>query len=210
MNMLNHMSLVLSAIVFVGATCVSRAELAESAEAAKSLAKGAQVPEVTLKTSEGKDFDLKAETTGQRTVLLFYRGGWCPFCNRHLSDVQKVQDDLVALGYRILAISPDAPESLAPFAEKQKLTYTVLSDADMKASDAFGLAFRVDDTTVEKYKEYGIKLTAKHEGDFWLPVPAAYIVDTDGSIAFAYTNQDYKVRASGAQLLTAAREAAGK
>jgi peroxiredoxin len=189
---------------------IGRAELADSPEKVNPLGKGQTVPAVTLTTVDGKEFALQAETAKQPTVIIFYRGGWCPYCNRHLSDVQTVVKDLLALGYRILAISPDMIEALRATAEKDQLTYTLLSDADMKATDAFGLAFRLDDTTVEKYKGYGIKLTAQHDGHYWLPVPAVYIVGKDGRIAYAHWNADYKVRLSGAELLQAAREASAK
>ena len=168
------------------------------------------IPSVTVKTSAGADFPLKEKIVGHPTVLLFYRGGWCPYCNRHLADVQTVEKELVALGYQILAISADPPELLAATAEKGKLTYTLLSDADMQAAGAFGLAFALDDATVKKYKGYGIHLTAQQGDRFWLPVPAAYVVDANGKIVFAHSNPDYKQRLSGVDLLKAARQAAGK
>jgi peroxiredoxin len=189
---------------------IGRAELADSPEKVTPLHEGQTVPAVTLTTVDGKAFALQAETAKQPTVIIFYRGGWCPYCNRHLSDVQKVEKELLALGYRILAISPDMIEALRAAAEKDQLTYTLLSDADMKATDAFGLAFRLDDATVEKYKGYGIKLTAQHDGHYWLPVPAVYLVGKDGRIAYAHWNPNYKVRLSGAELLQAAREASAK
>jgi len=189
---------------------IGRAELANSPEKVKPLGKGQPVPAVTLTTMDGKEFALQAETTKQPTVIIFYRGGWCPYCNRHLSDVQKVEKELLALGYRILAISPDTTEALRAITTKDQLSYTLLSDADMKATDAFGLAFRLDDATVEKYKGYGIKLTAQYEGHYWLPVPAVYIVGKDGRIEFVHWKPDYKVRLSGGVLLQAARDASGK
>jgi peroxiredoxin len=102
------------------------------------------------------------------------------------------------------------PEALKVTAAKEKLSYTLLSDAEMNAAGAFGLAFRVDDATVKRYRTYGIKLPATHDGQYWLPVPAAYLVDAKGRIAFAHTDPDYKKRLSGAALLKAAKEITGK
>jgi peroxiredoxin len=118
------------------------------------------VPEVTLRTADGEAFDLSAAVSRKPAVLIFYRGGWCPYCNLHLGQLQEAEADLVKLGYQILAISPDRPAKLAESVEKGKLSYTLLSDAAMDAAKAFGIAFRVDDTTVEKYKGYGIDLEA--------------------------------------------------
>jgi peroxiredoxin len=188
----------------------ARASISESAEAAKPLTQGAAVPDVTLRTIEGADFPLKSETAGKLTVLIFYRGGWCPFCNRHLSDIQNAQEELKKLGFSVLAVSPDGAADLKATADKDHLTYTLLSDAGLKAIDAFGLGFYVDEATVAKYKDYGIKLTAKQGGRFVLPVPALYLLGKDGKIAFSHYDPDYQKRISSDELLKAARQLAGR
>ncbi len=144
-----------------------RAELPMAPEKVQPLAKGVPVPDVTLKTVDGKNFALRAETEAQPTVIIFYRGGWCPYCNAHLADVQKAEKDLLALGYRILAICPDRASALRATMDDDHLTYTLLSDADMQATGAFGLAYGLDDATAEKYKSFGVPLTAQHDGHFW-------------------------------------------
>lgn len=184
----------------------SLAAPAESADKAKPLGKGETVPDVKVKTAEGKEFALKKETEGKPTVLIFYRGGWCPFCTRHMAELAKSQQQLTDMGYQILAIGADAPEDLPATTEKYKLGYTLLSDVDMKASDAFGLAFYLDEATSKRY-EGRFKLAAKHEGRYWLPVPAVYIVGKDGKIAFVHTDPNYRQRLPIEDLLKAAREA---
>jgi peroxiredoxin len=122
--------------------------------------------------------------------------------------MQRVDSQLRELGYRIIAISPDRPEKLLDSVEKHGLTYTLLSDHSMKAARAFGIAFRVDDQTLEKYKEYGIDLeAASGETHHLLPVPAVFVVGTDGLVKFSFANPDYKVRIDPAVLLAAARAA---
>ena len=187
-----------------------RAELPMAPEKVQPLAKGVPVPDATLRTVDGKSFDLKTETSTKPTILIFYRGGWCPYCNAHLADVQKAEKDLLALGYQILAISPDTAKALRSTMDDDKLTYTLLSDSDMQATGAFGLAYGLDNATVAKYKSFGVPITAQHAGMYWLPVPAVYIVGKDGRIAFAHWDPDYRVRLSGAELLKAAREASAK
>ena len=188
----------------------ARAEIAASAESAKPLAKGSAVPDVSLKTIEGKEFSLKKETADKLTVMIFYRGGWCPYCNRHLADVQKAQDDLAKLGYQVLAVSPDGAAELKATTDKEHLTYTLLSDADLKATEAFGLGFKLADDTVEKYKNYGIKLTAKKDEKFVLPVPAVFLIGKDGKVAFTHYDPDYKKRLSAEELLKTARAVAAQ
>ena len=208
---------ILSAPALIGVIAVTallpltgRAELPMAPEKVQPLAKGVPVPDAMLRTVDGKSFDLKTETGAKPTVIIFYRGGWCPYCNAHLADVQKAEKDLLAMGYQILAISPDTAKALRSTMDDDKLTYTLLSDADMQATGAFGLAYGLDDATVAKYKGFGVPITAQHAWRYWLPVPAVYIVGKDGRIAFAHWDPDYRVRLSGAELLKAAREASAK
>jgi peroxiredoxin len=81
----------------------------------KPLVAGQPIPEVSLRTADGDIFALKAAVKEQPLIVIFYRGGWCPFCNRHLGQLQEAQPQLMELGYRILAISPDRPEKLASY-----------------------------------------------------------------------------------------------
>jgi len=111
------------------------------------------------------------------------------------------------MGYQILAITADAPEDMPATTEKYQLSYTLLSDVNMEAADAFGLAFYLDARTTERY-EQRFKLSAKHEGHYWLPVPAVYIVGKDGKIAFVHTDPNYRERLPVDDLLAAAEAAA--
>ena len=183
-------------------------EVPASAKNISPLLIGASVPEVTLRTADGEAFELSAAVSRKPAVLIFYRGGWCPYCNLHLGQLQEAEDDLVKLGYQILAVSPDRPARLAESVEKGNLTYTLLSDSAMDAAKAFGIAFRVADITVEKYKGYGIDLEdASGQEHHLLPVPAVFIVGTDGRIKFVYANPDYKTRLAPDVLLQAAESA---
>ena len=83
-----------------------------SANGIQPLLVGQSVPDVQLQTADGKAFNLKQELAEQPTVLIFYRGGWCPYCNLQLSQLQKIESQLQDLGYQIIAISPDRPEML--------------------------------------------------------------------------------------------------
>ncbi|MDF7798055.1 peroxiredoxin-like family protein [Pontiellaceae bacterium B1224] len=175
----------------------------------KPLTSGQPIPAATLKTAEGVDFDLQAAIAEQPTILIFYRGGWCPYCNRHLAALQDLDPQLRELGYQIIAISPDRPSELAKSADAGHLSYTLLSDSKVEAATAFGLVFTVDDGTIERYKKHNIDLEASSgESHHQLPVPAVFIVGTDGVIDFAHANEDYKKRIESEVLLNAATEAA--
>jgi len=197
----------------VVAGVLGQAAYAESvptdASAVRPLLIGATVPDVQLRSVASDAFALRDAVKTKPTVVIFYRGGWCPFCNTHLGKLQEIQGELAALGYQVLAISPDRPEKLAESAVNREIGYTLLSDSKMNAARAFGIAFQVDAATVAKYRdEYEIDLEADSgEKHHQLPVPAAFVVDTDGVIAFSYVNPDYKQRIDPQLLLAAARAA---
>jgi peroxiredoxin len=197
-----------SAFFLLATALPGRAEFAPSAAEAKPIAPGRPVPAVVVQTADGAPFDL-ATTAGRPTLLLFYRGGWCPYCTQHLAQLQEIEPDLVKLGYQILAVSPEPAASLAGIAEKHRLTHRLLSDRTGAAAQALGLAFRVDADTQKKYAGYGIPLQpipGEPEAR-WLPVPAAILIGPDGVIRFVYTNPDYKTRIDTVQILIEARRA---
>lgn len=157
---------------------------------------GEQVPEISLLSLEGDDISLNKIFAQKPSVIVFYRGGWCPYCNVHLSELQKIEKDILGLGYQILAISPDAIDNLQATVDKNSLNYTLLSDANMNASDAFGITFKAPDRYSSMLSE---KSGGKNQG--YLPVPSVFIVDEQGKITFEYINPDYKSRLSGDMLL---------
>lgn len=182
--------------------------VAARAEDAKPITSG-PVPDGPLQTLEGKATTLHDVLGGKPTVLIFYRGGWCPFCMRHLADLETVLPDLKKTGVQLVAISPDLPEELGKSADKNKLEYALFSDSKVDLIKKFGLAFRVDDQTVERYKGFGIDLDrASGESHHVLPVPAVYVVDAKGVIQYVHTNPDYRKRLKGTEVLEAAKKVA--
>lgn len=182
------------------------------ATASKPLQAGDFIPLVTLQDSEGEPVALHERVHEQPTVLIFYRGSWCPYCTEHLSELAEVEAQLVELGYRIIAVSPDRPAKLRELQEEfPDANYTYLSDNEARAAEAFGLAFTVDAETREKYRDYGIDLEKASGHDHYkLPIPAAYLIGTDGRILYAHANEDYKVRVDAQSLLKEATSAAGE
>jgi peroxiredoxin len=166
---------------------------------------GAPVPSVVVRDGSGAELDLAALVDGKPTVLVFYRGGWCPYCNRHLSALSEIESRLIEMGYQILALSPDRPDILPGFAEEGGLGYTLLSDSQMRAARAFGLAFRLSDEQYERLRGFGHDLEADSgETHHELPVPAAFVIGPDGLVHFSYVNPNYRVRVDADVLLAAA------
>ena len=178
-----------------------------SADAVNPLKEGSKIPSVSMTTPEGESFNLNAFVKEQPVVLVFYRGGWCPYCNLHLKELMEADPKLRALGFEILAVSPDKPRKLAESIEKHEMTYRLLSDTAMSAAQTFGVAFKVEDMTIEKYKGYGIDLEASSgEKHHLLPVPSVFIIDRQGIVRYAYHNPDYKTRMDTEKLLEQAKK----
>lgn len=163
---------------------------------------GETIPDVKLLGMAGESVDLKAEVAKKPTLLVFYRGGWCPFCNKHLAELRTIQPDLEKMGYQMIAISTDAPEGLKGTYDKNELTYTLLSDADVSVAKAFGLAFKAP----ANYGDMLVKSSGGKNVDKLLPVPAVFVLDTKGVIKYEHINPNFKERVSG-KMLKAVTEA---
>jgi peroxiredoxin len=167
---------------------------------------GAQVPEVQLTDIDGNSINLLKIVTQTPVIIIFYRGGWCPFCNIQMGQIQNIVPDLTNLGYQLIAISPDQPEELKKSIEKNGLNYKLFSDSKMEASRSFGIAFRVSDSVIERYKKMNLDLEkSSGENHHLLPVPSVFITGTDGTIKFEYVNPNYKIRIDPELLLAAAK-----
>lgn len=166
----------------------------------------ATIPDVSVKTIENKDVRLLELVKEKPTMFVFYRGGWCPYCSRHMAALQQIEDEILEIGFQIVAISVDQPEFLKQTMEEIQPDYLLLSDSPALAIKGFGLAYTVDQSTVDRYKSVGLDLEKtsgfKHH---ILPVPAVYLVNQDGKVEFQYVNPDYKERINADFLLSAAK-----
>lgn len=193
--------------LLLGSTTVFSAnEFAASPEQVRPVLLASKMPDVAMTTLAGKPTTLKAIAAGKPVILVFYRGGWCPFCNLQLGDLRLIQKQTDALGYQMIGVSPDSPAELNRTLDKQQLKYTLLSDSKANAMRAFGIGYRLDAATIEKYKGYGIDLEkSSGEKHHALPVPSVFIADADGIIQFSYVNPDYKARVPSSVVLAAAQ-----
>ena len=189
----------------VGTPADKRGDIHASAYEVQPLLVGMKAPDFTLRDVENQVFSFESGSQAKPIVLTFFRGGWCPYCNLHLSELRLAEKQLREMGFDIWFISIDKPELLLASLDEPGIGYTVYSDSALNATRAFGLAFRVDDELNEKYLSYDIDLEkASGEDHHVLPAPATYIIGRDGIINFAYINPDYKVRLHPSVLLAAA------
>jgi peroxiredoxin len=172
------------------------------AEDISPLLTGEQIPVLQLPASTGKIFDLNRSVSRTPTILIFYRGSWCPYCSKQLSGLQEIEKELRDLGYQLIAISTDSPENLSKTIDKEKLGYTLLSDADLKAAKDFGIAFK----SPKSYDKFLPETSGKKNVNKLLPVPSVFILNRKGRILFEYINPDITQRLS-ARLMKAAAAA---
>lgn len=186
--------------------------IAETAQDVEPLLVGQTVPQFVVRTVDDESFSFDPENLERPVMLVSFRGGWCPFCNMHLSELRNVVPEIDAMGVDVLFLSGDRPELLYQSLKRETqedidaLDYRILSDADASAAIALGIAFKASTATIESRNNRGQDIADSSmllHGT--LPVPSVFAINTDGVITFAYVNADYKVRLPATELLQAAK-----
>ncbi|MCH7821083.1 MAG: AhpC/TSA family protein [Proteobacteria bacterium] len=185
--------------------------VADSAQTIEPLQVGQSAPRFVVETVDQKPLVFDPQSLERPVLVITFRGGWCPYCNMHLSELRTVIPQIRALGVDILFLSGDRPELLYQSlgSDTQEnidgLDYQILSDANAQAAMAFGIAYRASDRTIDRRRMKGQDIAdssmLRHG---ILPVPAVFAIDQDGLIAFAFIEADYKVRLPAQELLAVA------
>ena len=161
----------------------------------RAVALGDQAPSFTLPGVDGRAVSLHDILAAGPVVVVFYRGGWCPYCNLQLRALQAVLPQIEAAGGRLVAISPQTPDESLSTQQKAGLGFDVLSDAGSTTSRRYGLVHVVDQATREVLRQFGNDLERINGTDAWeLPVPATYVIDRSGAVVFAHAEADYRRR----------------
>ena len=158
---------------------------------------GDMAPMFTGTDNNGKVFSLEAALKKGDVVLMFYRGQWCPYCNKQMSQMNDSLSFITKKGATVVAISPEVQESVVKTIEKTKASFPVISDVQMKIMKDYKVNFAVPQTVIERYKNFGIDFNATNgENGANLPVPATYVIGKNGKIKYVFFNPDYRMRAS--------------
>jgi peroxiredoxin len=159
-------------------------------------------PRHILTDSFGKKFDLGAELSGKTTVITFYRGGWCPYCNLELREYQALLAEFNYAGAQVIAISFEKPEVSLLTGEQNSLHFPLLADEQGLLAKELGILFQLTNEVKALYQKFGHDLPARNNDTDWLlPVPATYLVGPTGRISFAKVAADYRTRAEPKHLL---------
>ena len=173
---------------------------------ARSMLKvGDRAPAIVLTNAKGQTVDVATLLKKGPVIVTFYRGGWCPYCNFELKAYQEILPEIAAAGASLVAISPEKPDDSLSTAEKNALSFEVLSDVGQNVGRAFGLVYDFTDELKSAYRGFNLDIPARNgTPDQWaLPVSATYVIDRDGIIIYAYTDPDYRDRADPREVLAA-------
>jgi peroxiredoxin len=155
---------------------------------------GDTAPDLMGKDHSGKMVSLKDLTKMGKVVVMFYRGAWCPFCNKYMSQLEAALPEFSAKNATIIAVTPEPEESISKAVEKTKATFSIIYDKDRKIMKDWKVAYSMSEGMKTKYKGYGLDLE-KQQGDWMLPVPATYVVGQNGKIEFVHFDENYQQRA---------------
>jgi peroxiredoxin len=182
------------------------ADLIASGQAERALKAGMKAPDFALPDAHSGTVRLAELLKKGPLVVTFYRGVWCPYCNMDLQSIEERANEIRALGASLVAISPQTAPNRRKSERENELSFPILSDHGNALADQFGLRFRLPDELIAVYKGFGNDLAIGNGEDSWtLPMPARYVIATDGTIAYAEVNADYTRRPDPSDLLPVLR-----
>ena len=188
----------------LGTILLAAERLAESGIAGNCLQAGDRAPEFVLPNATGRLVSSRELLRHGPLVVSFYRGGWCPYCSLELRALEDTLDEIQQAGAQLVAVSPEHPDSALDTQEKNSLTFEVLSDAGNRVARQFGLVYELDRELRPLYQDFGIDIPARNrDQSYELPIPATYVIDTDGAIAHAFVDTDYTARLEPAEIVEA-------
>lgn len=164
---------------------------------------GARAPDAELRDASGRAMRLRDLMKGGPVLLVFYRGGWCPYCNFQVRELTAAYPEYRRRGITPVAVSVDRAEESATTVATYAVPFPVLSDPDLAAHRAYRVLHRVARDEQARLASFGIDLEhASGRSHHVIAVPAIFVVDTRGVVRWAHADKDYKVRPSTAQILT--------
>ncbi len=183
--------------------------LRNSNVASRALKVGDVAPDFLLPDVNGRLCSSEQLRRDGPLVLSFFRGGWCPFCTAELGALQASKREFESLGATLAVVTPETRQFPRQLKQGLGLDLKVLSDVDHGVAASYGVLFRVPDEIKAHYSGLGVDLGARHGAPDWmLPIPATYVIDTDGQIRSAFVEPDFTIREEPAQILDSLRRAA--
>ncbi len=174
-----------------------------SQEAPEGLFINSKAPDFKAKDQNGNDVRLKDLLKQGPVVLVFFRGSWCPYCNRYLKNLEDSLRLVINKGATLVAVTPEQSEGIAKTLEKTNASFRILHDEGLKIMKAYDVEYELNENAVKRHKNGGIDLeeiNGKKNGNY-LPVPATYVISKESTVTFRFFNVDYKKRPSVKEIL---------
>jgi peroxiredoxin len=180
-------------------------DLAAAVSPAGTARPGERMPDGELLDVAGQPTTLAETLAGRPAVIVFYRGGWCPYCNIALRTYQaQLVPALAERGIPLVAISPQTPDGSLSTKETKELTFTVLSDPGNQIAGQLGILTAPSENVRAAQLQLGLDLTKVNaDGTTALPMPTVIIADTEGAIRWIDVHTDYTTRSEPDQILQA-------
>jgi peroxiredoxin len=161
-----------------------------------------KAPDFRAKDQTGMEIHLKDILKKGKVVLMFYRGQWCPYCNRQLKKMEDSLQLIIGKGATVIAVTPEKPENITKTIEKTSATYSILFDDGLKIMNAYNVAFEVPENTLTQYRNTGIDIEKNNGSNGkYLPVPAVYIINKESTITYRFFEPNYKKRPTVQEIL---------
>jgi peroxiredoxin len=188
-------NLLVIAMLFLGLSAMAQRDKS-------SVMVGDKAPVFMAKDQNGKTVKSKDILKHDQLIVVFYRGQWCPYCNKHLMHLQENVEKFAKAGAKLVAVSPELPVNVDKTVEKSHVDYPVLYDKDSKIMKQFGVEFMLPVNLQKRYKKYGVDLEVAHgNNDQLLPVPATYVIGKDGKVKYVHYDPQYKNRSTAKDIL---------
>jgi peroxiredoxin len=182
---------------------------ATAAFSQSGLKMGQQAPEFHGTDFTGKTVDLRQLLKRHKAVVLFfYRGLWCPYCNKYIQSMQDSLELLAQKGVYVVGVTPQTDANIQKTADRHHTSFSMVHDKDYTIMKAYDVDYKVGEEQMAAFRKYHVDL-AQFNGnsDYVLPVPATYIISKTGRIVYVQFDKDYTHRASVAEILAEVQKA---
>ena len=167
---------------------------------AGALKENDKAPDFALKNALRKSVMLAEALKAGPVILTWYRGGWCPYCNLALHEMQRFLPEFKKAKASLIALSPELPDKSLSTKEKLALEFEVLTDTDNAVAKKYGGVHILSSEVRDYYNS--LKVFEYYTSEFYdFPVPATYIVDSNFMVRFAFVDVDFRNRAEPAEIL---------
>lgn len=162
------------------------------------------MPPFTLPDESGRLVSLEALLAAGPVAVTFHRGHWCPYCRINTRALSEAQERIRAEGAQIVAIMPERQQFAATFKSDARLHYPVLTDIDNGYALSLNLAIWVGAELQQLMAASGRDLPRYQGNEAWfLPIPATFVLASDGTINGRFIDPDYRKRMTVEDLLAA-------